>query len=225
MSAYAFGTCPHCQSPPGDGAFCGVCGILSRYPDAGAFAASRSRRFVGYLLETVLILGTLGIGWLIWLAMVAGQGQTPAKKLLGMYILRADGTPVTAKRVWLRDVLIELVFLGIISSFLFGIVGILDGIWIFWDKNRQTLHDKMADTIVVHPRLGALRFGDLGAGPSGTQQRSGFDRPGGAQPGTGAYGSAASHEERLRELRQLADRGLITSAEYEERRRRIIDDL
>ena len=76
---------------------------------------------------------------------------------------------------------------------------------------------EMADTIVVHPRLGAMRFRDLGGG-SDAQQR--FST---TQPGTGAYGGAESRDAKLRELRSLADQGLITSADYEERLRRILD--
>ena len=41
--------------------------------------ASPGRRLGGYLLEYVLAIVTLGIGWIVWFIVVAPRGQTPAK--------------------------------------------------------------------------------------------------------------------------------------------------
>lgn len=206
--------CPSCQQFRGDGVFCANCGLLNQHPDSGAFAATRWRRLGGAILETLLFVATLVVGWLIWLYFTSKKSQTPAKQLLGMYILRTDGTPATAGRVWLREVVFELIVFGIASQFLLGLASLLDAAWIFWDKDRQTLHDKMADTIVVYPaatwsesQIETMR--DPAAHPS---MRSG------SAPDT-------TTQTRLRELRDLADQGLITATEYEERRRRILENL
>ena len=52
--------------------------------------ASPGIRLGSYFLEGVLIIYTLGIGWLLWALTTAGNGQTPAKKLLSLTYL----TPV-----------------------------------------------------------------------------------------------------------------------------------
>ena len=214
--------CPSCSGPVGNGRFCLSCGLLNRYPDSGAYAASRIRRLSGAVLEGLLLTVTLGIGWLIWLAIVAPRSQTPAKQLLDMYILKGDGTPASATRVWVREIVIEGLVFGLLASFLFGVGTILDALWILWDKDRQTLHDKMADTVVVRPRLGLhpLREGALSA-PEPAPPPYAPPPP----PGAGPYAAHPSIEERLRDLRELADRGLITPDEYDERRRQILREL
>ncbi|MFM8380711.1 MAG: hypothetical protein ACKOA6_01785, partial [Actinomycetota bacterium] len=55
-----------------------------------ATIASPWLRLAAYLLEAVLQTVTLGIGWLIWAAIVAGNGQTPAKQLLRMRVVGAS---------------------------------------------------------------------------------------------------------------------------------------
>ena len=53
----------------------------------GGEEATFTRRFFGdNMLEGVLQVCTLFIGWLIWLAIVAPKGQTPAKQLLNIRI-------------------------------------------------------------------------------------------------------------------------------------------
>src|SRR6476661_4276701 len=51
-------------------------------PPATVRLSSAWRRLGGYLLEGLLILLTLLIGWLVWSIIVWGRGQTPAKQLL-----------------------------------------------------------------------------------------------------------------------------------------------
>src|SRR5206468_6518647 len=44
--------------------------------------ASPGKRFGAYLLDLLLIIVTLVIGWLVWLFIDWGKGQTPGKQLL-----------------------------------------------------------------------------------------------------------------------------------------------
>lgn len=219
--AMAGATCPRCGGATGSGVFCTRCGTLNRFAEAEVYVASRLRRLAGNLLEGVLLLVTLGVGWLIWLAIVAPRSQTPAKALLGMYILNDDETPASAARVWLREIVIKLIIFGVIGWVTGGIVTLLDALWILWDKNRQTLHDKIATTIVVRAPQG---IGQLPGGVSpGRPAPPPAQRP--APGGLGAYQARGTPEARLRELRDLADQGLITEADYERRRGRILDEM
>ena len=87
------------------------------------------------------------IAW-CWLTImyVARNGQSIAKKLLDIKVVRPDGSPASLGRIfWLRNVVNWLI--GIIP--LFGILyRIVDVLFIF-AESRQCLHDKIADTIVV----------------------------------------------------------------------------
>ena len=49
--------------------------------------SSVGKRFGGYLLELVLFIVTLGIGWLIWMLVILGRGQTPAKQIMNMRVV------------------------------------------------------------------------------------------------------------------------------------------
>jgi uncharacterized RDD family membrane protein YckC len=84
-----------------------------------------------------------GIAW-IWLTIlfVARNGQTIAKKMLGIKVVRPDGSPASLGRIfWLRNVVNGL--LGIVPLY-----GLIDILFIF-GAQQQCLHDKIADTIVV----------------------------------------------------------------------------
>jgi len=79
-----------------------------------------------------------------WLTIrgVAENGQSIAKKLLAIRVVRSDGSPATLGRIfWLRNVVNTLIT---VVPFYF----LIDFLFIFAD-DRQCLHDKIADTIVV----------------------------------------------------------------------------
>lgn len=84
-------------------------------------------------------LGTLIVGAYNWYFWTRNHGQTPGKAIMGIRIIKADGTP-------LNDVEAILRYIGYhISGFFFG----LGYLWAFWDPNRQTWHDKIVNTYVV----------------------------------------------------------------------------
>jgi uncharacterized RDD family membrane protein YckC len=85
-------------------------------------------------------------GFVVWawftILYVARNGQTIAKKWLGIKVVRSDGSKASLGRIfWLRNVVNALV--GIIPFYFF-----IDHLVIFGDA-RQCVHDKIADTIVV----------------------------------------------------------------------------
>jgi uncharacterized RDD family membrane protein YckC len=91
-----------------------------------------------------LVLTAIGFGAWCWLTIlyVKRNGQSIAKKLLGIKVVRSDGSAASLGRIfWLRNVVNGL--LGIIPLY-----GLIDVLFIF-GETRQCLHDKIADTIVV----------------------------------------------------------------------------
>jgi uncharacterized RDD family membrane protein YckC len=96
---------------------------------------------------------SFGIGWVfaliglaiwIWLTVkyVSQNGQSIAKKLLGIKVVRTDGSRASLGRIfWLRNVVNGL--LSIIP--LYGLIDVL----VIFGESRQCVHDKIADTIVV----------------------------------------------------------------------------
>jgi uncharacterized RDD family membrane protein YckC len=89
-------------------------------------------------------LAVIGLVAWCWLTIkyVRLNGQTIAKKILGIKVVRTDGSPVSLGRIfWLRNVVN-----GMIS--MIPIYGLVDILFIF-GESRQCLHDRIADTIVV----------------------------------------------------------------------------
>ena len=180
------------------------------------------RRFWGHLLEIALIAVTLIVGWLIWFWFTAQTSQTPAKRLLGIYVITTDGQPATPVRMWLREFLLKWLVMPNVPLAL-----IVDFLFFLADSNAQSLHDKIVDTAVVHPLAASNpQFSAATSEPLVPPLTSplprGRDEPAGS---TSAYLSHASVEERLREIQELADKGLITVRDYETRRKHILDDL
>ena len=84
------------------------------------------------------------VAW-IWLTIlyVVRNGQTIAKKLLNIKVVRTDGSPASLGRIfWLRNVVPGMLNITIIFYF-------VDPLFILSDS-KQCLHDKIADTIVVN---------------------------------------------------------------------------
>ncbi|MDX2111647.1 MAG: RDD family protein [Verrucomicrobiota bacterium] len=65
---------------------------------------------------------------------------TLGKYLLGIKVIRTDGSPITYGRAVGR-------FFAEYVSMIILFIGYL---MIFWDEERRTLHDRIADTLVVH---------------------------------------------------------------------------
>lgn len=86
------------------------------------------------------------IGFVVWagltLRQMAETGQSLAKKYFNIKVVRSDGSPASLSNlIWRRNVITWV--LNIIPFY-----GFVEVLFIF-GENRQCLHDKMADTIVV----------------------------------------------------------------------------
>jgi uncharacterized RDD family membrane protein YckC len=122
--------------------------------------ASFGRRFVAYLLDSIILgvlygvlLAALSTGAAYGLDILAGllyfayfegsaSGQTPGKRALGIRVYDFSG--VRTEGIGFGRGLIR--YLGRIISTIPCLLGYL---WMLWDKEKQTWHDKLASTVVV----------------------------------------------------------------------------
>jgi uncharacterized RDD family membrane protein YckC len=123
-------------------------GILAGATAATAAQASDTGQIsdagVGLAMLIGFGLGFIGFVAWAWLTVkyVNENGQSIAKKIVGIKVVRSDGSPAALSRIfWLRNVVNALI--GIIPLY-----GLIDILFIF-SESRQCLHDKLADTIVV----------------------------------------------------------------------------
>ena len=209
----SFGVCEHCGLGGAAYPFCQRCAALRGQTDSSIVRATRLRRLSGAILELILMTVTLLVGWLIWLAFTARNSQTPAKQLLGMYILTEEGVPASTGRVWLSEIVIKGLLFGFAGSFFFGLPTLLDALWILWDPNHQTLHDKVGGTLVVHARK-------PNTAPTAT-----WDLPIAAPRPHRAALVRSPSEQQLRELKTLLHDDLISAVEYRAMRERILDRI
>jgi uncharacterized RDD family membrane protein YckC len=118
------------------------------YPASQVRPVSVGGRFGAFLLDGLLILVTLGIGYLIWALITWGDGQTPAKKLLGHVVADAHtGEPFDWGRMALRQFVIQGLLGGLLTGISFGIYFWVDSLMILGEGQR-TLHDRMANSVV-----------------------------------------------------------------------------
>ena len=230
--------CPVCNEYPGVGAFCSSCGVLASHPTSGDYAAPYLRRLAGELLD--LLIFALVPVWLYWMWFTSRDGQSPAKSLLDLYVIAESGQPITPQRMWVRELLIKRLLLGLIG-YLFSLIGpIINAGWILMNPDRQCVHDRMVGTLVVVRR----------EAPQLAEQRSDFDQQDVRLPPPAPHGprvkpiqpsppvatqavgeqpqpaSAAKPAPTSPELDALErERPALSQTEYERRRRSLIKQL
>ncbi len=108
----------------------------------GAFGEKKNEDLIG-ILAMLGLFGGLALGLAVQVFMQVRFGQSVAKRLFKIKVVRVDGSPV---ELW-RIILLRNVAIHVISQ-LCGLVGIIDGAMIFGDEQR-CLHDLIAETIVI----------------------------------------------------------------------------
>ena len=109
----------------------------------------RSSGFTGFIRSIADDLG-IGFGWgaLYFTAFLAlWGGQTPGKRLFGMRVIRLDGKPIGWWIAFER-------FGSYAASLSTGLLGFAQ---IIWDRNRQGLHDKAVETVVIRDLPASIR--------------------------------------------------------------------
>jgi uncharacterized RDD family membrane protein YckC len=128
---------------------CQVCAQVTGLP-LGIRATSPGRRLGSALLDGLLFIVTAVIGWLVWAFFTSTHGQSPAKSILGLRVVKlADGRAATRGQMFVR-----WLFKRVLA--LITIAWVIAALWILWDPNRQALWDKMAETIVVDDPTGLV---------------------------------------------------------------------
>jgi uncharacterized RDD family membrane protein YckC len=112
----------------------------------GVQLASVGRRIGAYFLAIPLAIVTLGIGYVIWGLILWGRGQTPALQVLGMRCWRPETRSVAG---WWWMALREVVG-RIVDGILSLITGLVSFILMVTGKERKSLHDYVAGTVVLH---------------------------------------------------------------------------
>jgi uncharacterized RDD family membrane protein YckC len=99
-------------------------------------------------LNAIFAVGAVGglVGLAVWswftIKYIKLNGQSIAKKLLGIRVVRTDGSAASLGRIfWLRNVVNTVISIVPLYS-------LIDGLFIF-GESRQCLHDKIAGTIVL----------------------------------------------------------------------------
>ena len=103
-------------------------------------------RLGAYLLDALLIVVTLFIGWLIWSIVLWQKSTSPGKMMLGLIVVDINsGQPSSVGTMALR----ELVGKTLLSWFTCGITNLVGAIMILSTDKRQGIWDHIASTTVV----------------------------------------------------------------------------
>jgi uncharacterized RDD family membrane protein YckC len=125
--------------------------------------AERDRGLIATVIGFLDELG-LGIGWsgLYFTFLTAFfRGRTPGKRVMGIRVLRLDGGALSYWVAFER-------FGGYAASLFTGMEGFLR---ILWDRNRQCLQDKLAETVVIRETKEARAQLAVGAARRGTSEK------------------------------------------------------
>ena len=208
--AYGSHACVSCGRPFSEGLFCPYCGTFIRDREGTVVVASRLERLGSWFISGLLVFLTLGIGWIIWWFIVAPRGQNPGKAVVGIRVIRTDGRACRTGFMFVR---------GLVGAILGNIPFFLDDLWILWDKDSQTLHDKVCGTVVVQARGSEkiVEEGSLGPPPEGVTPPPAFapplTLPGTTTPPSGAA-SAEDIPSQIEKLAALHKAGVLTDQEF-----------
>jgi uncharacterized RDD family membrane protein YckC len=126
-------------APPPYGAPVSYQGLYGGLP-----LTSKGKRLGAHLLELLLIIVTLIIGWLIWSIVIWKRGQSPAKSILGMRVIKLETQrPARAGEMALRE-LVGKWILNVVPFYT-----LVSAIFVLVDERNQALWDKIAGTVVV----------------------------------------------------------------------------
>lgn len=136
----------------------GGAGDVAEPPEADAGGTEKAvlvdpgRRFVAFVLETVLFIGTFGIGWLVWSVIEWRDARTPAKRLLrDLTVVDAwTGENVSWRRMAVRELGAKIGLVGLFGMATFGL-GWAIAAALVMSETRAALWDRLAGTAVVHP--------------------------------------------------------------------------
>ena len=114
--------------------------------------ASPPRRIAAWfvdLLFIICVIFTLGIGLVVWLviALLQGRsGQSPGKALLGIRVVRRDGSQPGF------GLMLGRALCRLITGYLIPFASLVSFVMMLSDNRRRAIHDHLAGTLVVRKR-------------------------------------------------------------------------
>ena len=152
--------CPSCHAEVLPGTrWCSICHIHLVNQEVGRLAPPAKRLgaffldlfmwFIWFVLPTVLggenpVLNVLGglliLAYIIWAFSLFVRGTSPGKKLLGLQVVKEDGSNARFFTMLIRDTIGKLLSGAILS---------LGYLWLLFDRENQGWHDKFMRTYVV----------------------------------------------------------------------------
>ena len=112
--------------------------VSDKLPNYAGFG----KRFLAFLIDVVLLsfISWGGANIIYFIGMWAWKGQTLGQMIVNVKVIRIDSKPVDLRTAAIR-------FIGYI---LCGLTLGLGFLVIAFDRNKQGLHDKIAETFVVN---------------------------------------------------------------------------
>lgn len=115
-------------------------------PQGSLVPSSVGRRVGASLLDALLMVVTLFVGWFVWSIVLWKQSTSPAKKMLGMRIVDANtGAPATMQQMVMR----EAVGKWVVGSVGAGLATLASFVMLFTTPKRQGVWDFIGGTTVV----------------------------------------------------------------------------
>ena len=124
-------------------------GLISLFEDGDFGGEVSTALIIAGVIFLVLGAGIL-IAYLIWWLIVLGRAQTPGKQIVGIRAVNYAGEPLGWGMMFVREFLVKGLLFGILYGLTLGIMFFVDNLWPLWDDNKQTLHDKVVSTYIVH---------------------------------------------------------------------------
>jgi uncharacterized RDD family membrane protein YckC len=113
-----------------------------------AYAGGETAGGVGIIVGLV-VGGVLGALVYAPYMLATRQGQTFGHKATNTRVVMVDGTRLTGRRAFVREVLVKGLLFESLGSFLFLIPTVLNYVWPLFDERNEALHDKICATRVV----------------------------------------------------------------------------
>jgi uncharacterized RDD family membrane protein YckC len=127
----------------------------------GPVPVGNGKRFVAYLVDTLLAIVTCFIGWFVWSIVLWQQSTSPAKKMFGLRVVDSTtGAPATMQQMLMRELAGKFgaaVALNLLSPAvgLDNIIGLgnlfflVSAVMVLASPARQAIWDLIAKTKVV----------------------------------------------------------------------------
>lgn len=115
---------------------------------AGLSMSGKNKAEEANVIAMTIVLGGIALALVVIVinvVLLTVSGQSIGKRLLGIRIVRMDGSRASFGRIFFLRFFLVYVIMGSVA---WGLVQLVDALLIFRDS-RRTLHDEIADTHVV----------------------------------------------------------------------------